>query len=192
MDIPIEQDDQTERAPRLTGKQRAFVNAWFGEAQFNGTEAARLAGYSGGDDPKQERDVWAAHASRTLRNVKVQQEIARRWAKHGMSAEEVLSRLSDQARASIGEFLALTEDGEWYMDLASVQDRGHIIKSIQWTKYGPKIELYDAQGALQLIGRHLGMFTDRIEHTGPEGEPLKLYIGFSPDDWDEDTDDGEV
>lgn len=35
------------KAPKLTEKQRRFVEAYMGEAAGNGTEAARLAGYKG-------------------------------------------------------------------------------------------------------------------------------------------------
>ena len=35
---------------KLTGKQRAFALAWVGEARFNGTQAARIAGYKGDDN----------------------------------------------------------------------------------------------------------------------------------------------
>lgn len=33
-----------------------------------------------------------------------------------------------------------------------------------------------ANRALELIGKHLGMFTDRIEHTGPGGTPLQVSV----------------
>lgn len=35
-----------------------------------------------------------------------------------------------------------------------------------------KIKLWDKKGALVDIGRHLGMFKDRVEHTGKDGAPL--------------------
>jgi len=171
-----QEDDATEQRPRLTGKQRAFVNFWFGQANFNGTEAARLAGYAGNDN------ALAVRASETLRNRKVQAEIERRWAAHGLAANEVLSRLAAQARASIGDFLKRadgnkegeeSDGGGWYLDLEEVQRKGHLVKSIQWTKFGPKLDMYDAQGALQLIGKHLGLFAERVEHTGKDGGPIE-------------------
>lgn len=36
-------------SPKLTEKQRRFVDAYMGEAAGNGTEAARIAGYKGND-----------------------------------------------------------------------------------------------------------------------------------------------
>lgn len=48
------------------------------------------------------------------------------------------------------------------------------------------IELYDAQAAQQLIGKHHKLFTDKVEHTGADGQPLfKVYEktdAFDPND----------
>jgi len=174
-------DTEEQQRPRLTGKQRAFVDHWFGKAQFNGTEAARLAGYQG------DENTLAVAASRLLRNDKIKTEIAFRWEQHGITAEEVLFRLSEQARANIGQFLMKAPPDEederekWYLDLEKVQEAGHLVKSLQWTRYGPKVDLYDAQGALQLIGKHLGLFSERVEHVGEGGGPIKTAVVILPD-----------
>jgi hypothetical protein len=57
------------------------------------------------------------------------------------------------------------------------------------TEVDVELELYDAQAALVHIGRHHKLFTDKSELTGKDGAPLvvKGYIGFSPDDWDNDA-----
>jgi len=164
-----------DQRPRLTGKQRAFVDHWFGDANFNGTKAARLAGYQGDDN------YLAVAASRLIRNDKVSQEIAYRFSQHGMGAEEVIARLAQQGRGNIGEFLTYSETRGWYLDMAKVQSAGHLVKSLQWTQFGPKIMLYDAQGALQLVGKHLGLFKDQVEHTGKDGAPIQATVVVLPD-----------
>lgn len=153
---------------QLTGLQRAFVNEWFKD--FNGTRAAERAGYSGDDN------ALAVRASETLRNSKVGAEIERRWAAHGVSGEEVIARLAEQARANISDFYT-----EWgAVDSDAVQEKGHLIKRITQLK-GKKaqIELYDAQAALVHIGRTMGLFIDKGKvdiTTG--GESLKK-VGVS-------------
>jgi phage terminase small subunit len=57
------------REQLLTGKQKKFADAWMNGAEFNGTHAARIAGY-GGDE-----NALAAAASRLLRIVKVRNYI---------------------------------------------------------------------------------------------------------------------
>jgi len=54
---------------RLTEKQRAFVEAYMGEAAGNATEAARIAGYSGGDS------TLSSVGSDNLRKPKIRQAI---------------------------------------------------------------------------------------------------------------------
>ena len=47
-------------------------------------------------------------------------------------------------------------------------------------KYNIRIEikLYDKQKALELLGKHLGMFTDKVEHSG--GVTLRRTINVNP------------
>lgn len=67
----MDQHDESapaEKIGELTGKQAKFVDVYDG----NGTDAARLAGYSGNDD------VLAVTAHRLLRNTKVRAAIEAR------------------------------------------------------------------------------------------------------------------
>jgi hypothetical protein len=84
-----------------------------------------------------------------------------------MEADEVISRLADMAKADIANFVNTDVPGG-IPDLKTAKERGltRLIKSISWTKQGVKIELYDAQAALVHIGRHLGLFTDRLKIEG--------------------------
>lgn len=78
---------------RLTGKQRAFIDHYF-LCDFNGTEAASRAGYKGN------RDQLGVTASENLGNPRIREVIDARLAERTMSADEVLTRLSDQGRGS--------------------------------------------------------------------------------------------
>lgn len=120
---------------------------------WNGNEAARRAGYK-----------WPEKIGpRKLK--KFNTEIKRRLRENAMEADEVLSRLADMAKGDINNFV----DAAGNVDLTQAREQGftHIIKSITATKMGTvKIELYDAQSALVHIGKHLGLFTDRIKIEG--------------------------
>lgn len=76
----------------LKGKQIAFVNAYLGEANFNATEAARIAGYSGNDN------TLAQVGFENLRKPNIAELIAIRLKESAMSAEEVLKRIGGIAR----------------------------------------------------------------------------------------------
>lgn len=45
-----------------------------------------------------------------------------------------------------------------------------------------RLKLHDKLGALTQIGRHLGMFTDKTEHSGPEGGPVQHVIDRPPNE----------
>ena len=84
----------------LTEKQRAFVAAYIGEARGNATQAARLAGYSGGDA------ACAVMGSELLRHPKVTQaiEVFRLATARAsiMDAVEAAERLTQIARGGVG------------------------------------------------------------------------------------------
>lgn len=52
-------------------------------------------------------------------------------------------------------------------------DTAAAISEISQTKDGIKIKFHDKRGALVDIGRHLGMFKDKVEMTGKDGGPIE-------------------
>lgn len=57
----------------------------------------------------------------------------------------------------------------------------HVIKKYSLDKDGKvSIELYDAQKALELLGKHHGLFIDRHEHTGASGKPIEFIEVVTP------------
>ena len=48
------------------------------------------------------------------------------------------------------------------------------IAGIKQGKFGIEVKLNDKEKALELLGRHLGMFKDRVEVSGLEEEKTKL------------------
>lgn len=83
-----------------------------------------------------------------------------------IDANEVMSLLASHARASLGDFIAA--DGK--PDLAKAADNGlmPLVKKITWDTEGVirSLELVDSQSAIVHCGRALGVFSDKIEHSG--------------------------
>lgn len=166
----------------LSGKQRAFIDAYLGEAKFNATEAARLAGYKGNDV------TLASVGYENIRKPQIKSAIAAYWERNAMSAEEALSRIADVARADIGEFVTIIKKGEKQValvDMEQVKKHGHLVKSISYTKYGPRIELHDAPAALRDIGKYHALFTDVTVKVEKELEDAltRLENNLSPEDF---------
>ena len=157
----------------LNTKRRVFVEEYL--RCWNATEAARRAGYA---YPRRQ-------GHRLLTNVDIQARVKERIQEKAMSADEVLLRLAEQAKGDMADFVNIEVRGG-ILDFQKAKNLGltHLIKSVSWSKSGVRIELYDAQSALSLLGKHHGLFKDRIEHSGPEGGAvvIKFTGGMRDDD----------
>ena len=142
---------------RLTSKQRRFINFYL--ELWNGTEAASRAGYEG------DRNVLAVIATENLRKPKIRAEIEKRLESEAMGANEVLWRLGQHARGNLADFIDTDVPGG-LIDMDVVAAKGHLLKKLSWTKAGLQIELYDAQAALEKLGKAHRLFVQEIKHTG--------------------------
>ena len=154
----------------LTTKQNQFVEHYL--RTFNGTEAARCAKYKGN------ANTLAAVAYENLRKPHIRARIEERLAETAMSANEVLVRLSDQATASVADFVEASpiegKPGRFILDMGEVRKRGHLVKKIRYTQHGLEVELHDAQSALVHLGKYHKLFADRMEVTGRDGGPVQV------------------
>jgi phage terminase small subunit len=139
----------------LTSKQQVFISEYL--QCWNASEAARRAGYS----VKTARVI----GSENLTKPAIAAEIKARIDELKMSADEVLIRLSDQARASMAEFV-VPETDSISLIKAEIAGKLHLIKKFSHTvtdkSKHTSIELYDAQAALVQLGRAHGLFTDNV------------------------------
>jgi phage terminase small subunit len=141
----------------LSPKQSAFVEEYL--RCWNATDAYQAV------YPKSSRDAARAHAARLVANGSVAEEIQRRIDERAMSANEVLDRLAEQARAAYSAYL--TAAG---VDLQRMiaDGKAHLIKGIKETAHGRVIEFHDAQTALVQLGKHHKLFVDKVDvnHSG--------------------------
>lgn len=138
----------------LTDKQQMFIAEYL--QSFNATEAAIKAGYS-------ESTAYSI-GWENLRKPEIAVEIKKRLDNVGMTAEEVLSRIAEQARGAYSSYI--TENGS--VDIAKLVKDGkaHLIKSITDTRYGRKYEFYDAQSALTLMAKHHNLAAESLNIQG--------------------------
>ncbi|OGF05245.1 MAG: hypothetical protein A2W00_04670 [Candidatus Eisenbacteria bacterium RBG_16_71_46] len=151
----------------ISHRQKQWLAAYLGPARFNATEAARIAGYK---DPEQ-----AGYENK--RKQEIRAAIERRLDATAMSAEEVLSRLADQARG-IGDYLSYAVLDTVYgpmrmmdLDWEALKRDGklHLVKGWEYDKKGSLSILFtDPQAALVQLGRHHKLFTDRMEQVDPD------------------------
>lgn len=169
------EEKQANAEAKLKAQQQAFVEHYL--ETWNAAEAARRAGYSAKTARQQ--------GSRLLTKVDVRQAIEARLAGLSMGANEVLARLTDQASASMEDFVNPEKLGVRVVDLKRAADRGklHLVKKVTETQHGLSVELHDPQVALIQLGRALGLFVDKTEHSGTLAMSVKGYVDVSPDEW---------
>lgn len=144
--------------PKLTDKQKEFVRQYL--VDLNATQAAIRAGYSMKTAYRQGADL--------LQKTSIREAIEKAQAKRAQRVEVtqdyVLSNLVEVVERTMQRAPVLDRKGEQVTD-----EEGRAV----WT--------FDAKGAnraLELLGKHLGIFTDKIraEVSGPDGGPMASEI----------------
>ena len=146
----------------LTDKRQVFVEEYL--KCWNGAEAARRAEYA---YPRRE-------AHRLLTNADIAEIIQERIREKAMGADEVLAHLADIARFDMGSVIG--KGGVLNLDDARQNGSTGMLKSIQWTKGGVKVEAYDKLEALEKLGKHLAMWVNRHEITGADGSAILIHL----------------
>jgi phage terminase small subunit len=171
----------------LTDKQRRFVEEYAGSAKFNGSEAARRAGYTGNEN------TITTMASKLLANKEISEAIQARMdklaAKCDISAEKVLRELALLGFSNMRDYMQITSDGDPYISLSDLtREQAAAISELTVEDYKEgrgedardvkriKIKVSDKRGALELLGKHLGIFkNDGQVNVNLSLEP-KIYL----------------
>lgn len=177
---------------KLTARQQRFADEYL--VDLNGKQAAIRAGYS--------EKTAEGQASRLLSNVKVQHYIQKRKQERvertEITQDMVLFELAAIAFSNAADYAAVVEkeatmetaegdviplfdkDGNPVMyrtvepvltaDLTDRQKRA--LSVIKKGRDGFEVKPYDKIRALELIGKHIGMFTDKVEVAGEINNPM--------------------
>ncbi len=156
----------------LTPKQQRFVEEYL--VDLNATQAAVRAGYSArtahvqGSDNLTKPEVRAA----------VDKAMALRATRTETAADKVISELKHFAHADIGE--AFDDLGAFRplkdmpphvrRSIASIKQREEVIPGADGASVKVatilEVKFWDKPKGLELLGKNLKLFTDKVEHTG--------------------------
>lgn len=153
----------------MTKKQKLFVEEYL--IDLNATQAAIRAGYS----PETAGSIGSENLKKPEIRARINKAMAERSKRTGISQDRVLLELAKIGFANIKDVVdpktAEVLPNAKEEDLACIQS----IK-VKPGEFGTEreVKMYDKKGALVDIGRHLGMFKDKVEVTGIDTEMSKL------------------
>jgi phage terminase small subunit len=157
----------------LNRRHQLFVDEYL--VDLNATRAAIAAGYS--------KRRAAVAGAELVRNRKVAAEIARktseRCEKLEISANGVLGELQKAARANMLDYITVSHLGDIKIDLTQVtREQAAAIQELTTETFQVgrgddkrevtqvRFKLADKLRANELLGKHLKLFTDKVEHSG--------------------------
>ena len=132
----------------LRPKEKRFVEFYLGEAKFNGTKAAKLAGYSA--------NSATAIASENLRKPHIIAYMRELQETEGLNEFQTLAELRDVAYSDWRDHVQVIVDGH-----------GNETAILQ---------LRDKVKALELLAKIQGLTVDRHEVTGKDGGPIATEL----------------
>lgn len=159
----------------LTEKQKLFTNEYL--IDLNATRAYKEVYKSVKKD-----ETARANSSRLLKKPNIQAyldtQMKEREQRTKITQDKVLKELSYIGFANATNYARVIEsNGLKVVELEVTnklpEDKQAAIASIKEGANGIEVKLHDKVKALELIGKHLGMFTDKIEHSGSINNPFE-------------------
>lgn len=159
----------------MTKKQKRFVEEYL--IDLNATQAAIRAGYS----PHTAKDIGCENLAKPNIAAAIAEAMAERSKRTGINQDRVLRELARIGFAKITDVIdpktAKIKENASEDDLACIQS-----VKIKPNEFGVEreVKLYDKKSALVDLGKHLGMFKDRVElDTDME---LKITVDYGDED----------
>lgn len=195
---------------KLTKKQQRFVDEYL--IDLNATQAAIRAGYS----VKTAQEQGSQNLSKLMVQQAIEEQMTERSKRTEITQDKVLRELAAIAFAKATDYASVIEKQAVYTtdegvriplhdengNAVMIQDvqlvltdtlndvQKSALAGIKHGKYGIEVTMCSKEKALELLGRHLGMFKDKVELSGIETEMSKLDAIISQMRAGKDTDKG--
>lgn len=170
----------------LTNKQKVFCAEYLKD--LNATQAAIRAGYS----KKTARNIASEYLAKPNIQKRIKKLMEERSERTKINQDMVLKELAIIGFSDIKDICEIEEGGMIVLKTFEkiAEEKTKSIKAIKEdriireTAKGDEMvvhdkvryELWDKPKCLELIGKHLGMFTDKIEHSGHIDSKLTIEV----------------
>lgn len=154
----------------MTKKQKRFIEEYL--IDLNATQAAIRAGYS----PDSAADIGSENLRKPDIHAHIDKAMAERSRRTGVNTDRVVQELAKIAFVNAIEVIdpktATVKENASSDDTAAIQSVK--VKTFGEDGLEREIKMADKLKALELLGRHMGMFKDKVEVSGLEKEKSKL------------------
>ena len=167
----------------LTPKQQRFVEEYL--IDLNATQAAIRAGYS----EKTAKVIAAQNLSKLNVQEAIEEAQNKRAERTEITQDMVLQELAKIGFSNMLDYMTKTDSGDLVPDFSALtRDQSAAISEITVETYTEgrgegaeevkrvKFKLSDKRAALVDMGRHLGMFKDKIEHSSDPNNPINMSL----------------
>ncbi|ULT55405.1 terminase small subunit [Neobacillus drentensis] len=174
---------------KLTAKQQAFIKEYL--IDLNSTQAAIRAGYS----EATAKEIGYENLTKPHIAEAIQKAMDERSKRTEITQDRVLQELAKVGFADIKDYLSFetslttvgyNDKGERIIDYAHVvtlKDSetvdGAVISEVSLKDGALKFKLHDKMKALNDIGRHLGLFNDKLDIGNKDDKPFKTSHDLS-------------
>lgn len=146
----------------MTKKQERFIEEYL--IDLNATQAAIRAGYS----PATAKDIGCENLAKPNIRAHIDRAMAERSKRTGVNADRVVQELAKIAFVNATEVIdpktATVREDALPEDTAAIQSVK--VKTFGEDGLEREIKMADKLKALEMLGRHLGMFKDKLELSG--------------------------
>ncbi len=155
----------------MTKKQKRFIEEYL--VDLNATQAAIRSGYS----PDTAKSIGSENLTKPDIQARIAKAMAERSRRTGVNADRVVMELAKIAFVNASD--VIDADTATLKPDATPEDTA-AIQSVKVKTFGEdglerEIKMADKLKALELLGKHLGMFKDKVELSGSlETEKTKL------------------
>lgn len=167
---------------KLTPKQRAFVKEYI--IDFNATRAAIKAGYS--ENRASEIGYQLLHKTTVQEAIRIETEARNRRVE--INQDRIVQELEVIALSKITDYAEVKGNKVKVKDTDQMdQDNIAAISEIKEGKDGIGIKTHDKLKAIELLGKHMGMWKDEKQETNTNVN-VSIDIDREFDKWQENSD----
>jgi phage terminase small subunit len=108
----------------------------------------------------------------------IQEKMEKLAQKAEISAEIVLDEIRKLAFSKLTDVLTVVDGKVQIKDFSELHpDVKAAIESVRETKDGCLfVKMHDKKGPLEMLMKYLGLFTEKIQHSGPDGGPIQFIL----------------